>query len=106
MDQQVEEFTFEQNEVYVVDIVISTGEGKPKEGETRTTIFKRAPETQYSLRSTHSRYVLTEVNKRFATMPFNLRSIGDETKARFGILELVKHDMVHPYPVLYEKEGE
>jgi hypothetical protein len=40
-------------------------------------------------------------------MPFNLRSVGsNENEARFGIVELVNHDMVSSYPVLYEKDGE
>ena len=30
-DQKVEEHEFQINEVYAVDVIISTGEGKPKE---------------------------------------------------------------------------
>ena len=43
-ENKVEEFEFGLNEVYAIDIVFSTGEGKPKESEDRTTVYKRAPE--------------------------------------------------------------
>ena len=46
-EQKLETYTFEQNEVYSVDICFSTGEGKPKEKEARTTIFKRAIDNNY-----------------------------------------------------------
>lgn len=36
----------------------------------------------------------------------NSRSFEDETKARLGVIECAKHDLVEPYPVYYEKEGE
>ena len=39
LDQKVEEFEFEANEVYCVDVCMSTGEGKPKDSEERTCVF-------------------------------------------------------------------
>ena len=45
---------FEQHEVYAVDILISTGEGKAKEHETRTTVYKRTDMT-YALKMKASR---------------------------------------------------
>lgn len=41
-EQKVENRTFEVNEVYCIDIAMSSGEGKPRETEARTTVFKRA----------------------------------------------------------------
>jgi len=38
-------------------------------------------------------------------MAFTLRAL-DEKKRRIGITEIVKHDLLDSYPVLYEKEGE
>merc|ERR1712084_87029 len=43
-EQMVDEFEFELNEVYCIDIVISSGEGKGKETEIRNTVYKRAVE--------------------------------------------------------------
>lgn len=105
VEQKVDEFTFEEGEVYTVDIVMSTGEGKAKEVESRTTIFKRAPEGAYNLKLKASRYVMSEINKKFPVLPFTLRSL-DEKQGKMGIIECLKHDLVHPYPVLYEKPGE
>ena len=36
--------TFEAHETYAIEIAFTTGEGKAKETETRTTVFKRQPE--------------------------------------------------------------
>ena len=33
VDSKVEDVTFEENEVYTMEVVMSTGEGKPKENE-------------------------------------------------------------------------
>jgi len=105
LDQKVEEFTFEENEVYSLDIVMSSGEGKAKETETKTTIYKRSPDTNYLLKLKAARYVLNEINNRFATFPFCIRAL-DETRGKFGIVECLNHGLVQPYPVLYEKPGE
>lgn len=105
-DQQVEEFKFEQNEVYSVDIVMSTGDGKTREGEGRTTIYKRSPDGSYNLKMKAARALMTEVNKRFTTMPFTLRATSDEKNARLGITEMLTHGLVDPLPVVYEREGE
>jgi len=104
-DQKVDEFTFEEYEVYAIDIVMSTGEGRPRETNARTTIYKRAVDQSYLLKIKASRYVFNEINSRFATFPFTLRAL-DEKRAKLGIVECVNHDLVHPYPVLFEKAGE
>jgi len=105
LEHKVEEFEFEENQVYTIDIVVSTGEGKARETELRTTIFKRAVDQNYLLKMKASRYVYNEITKRFPTFPFTLRAL-DEKTARLGITECLKHDLVHPYPVLFEKAGE
>lgn len=45
---------FEVHEVYGVDVLISTGDGKAKEGESRTTVYKRTEQT-YALKMKASR---------------------------------------------------
>eukprot|EP01101_Sappina_pedata_P001878 TRINITY_DN1197_c0_g1_i1.p1 TRINITY_DN1197_c0_g1~~TRINITY_DN1197_c0_g1_i1.p1 ORF type:complete len:384 (+),score=226.38 TRINITY_DN1197_c0_g1_i1:77-1228(+) len=104
-EHRVEEFTFEENEVYAVDIVISTGEGKAKENESKTTIYKRAVEQSYNLKLKAARYVYSEISTRFQTYPFTVRAFTDN-RAKFGIVECLSHGLVQPYPVLYEKPGE
>jgi len=104
-EQQVPEATLNKNDVFAIDIVMSTGEGKPKQMEDRTTVFKRNVEEKYSLKMKASRAFFSEVNQRFPTMPFTLRA-GDERAWRMGVVECVKHDLFIEYPVLYEKPEE
>mmetsp|Transcript_38665 Transcript_38665/g.98100 ORF Transcript_38665/g.98100 Transcript_38665/m.98100 type:complete len:391 (+) Transcript_38665:76-1248(+) len=105
-DQKVDEFEFEMNEVYCIDVVMSTGEGKGKETEVRHTVYKRAPEVTYMLKTQKARQFLSEVNKRFPALPFSLRSIEDEQVARVGVSEAKRHELLEEYPVLKEKDGE
>lgn len=105
LEQKVEEFEFEENEVYCIDIVMSTGEGKTKETDLKPTIFKRALDQNYSLKMKASQYLFKEINNRFPTFPFALRAF-DESRAKLGITECLKHDLVFTYPVLAEKQGE
>ena len=60
----------------------------------------------YQLKMKASRAFLNEVEKNYNLMPFTLRSFENETQARLGVIECAKHDLVEPYPVYYEKEGE
>jgi len=52
-----------------------------------------------------SRKIFNEINTKSPSLPFNIR-ILEEKHARFGLSELEKHGLIHPYPVLYEREGE
>lgn len=105
-DQHVEDFTFENNTAFVLDVIISTGEGKPKESEVRTTVYQRALETTYSLKLKSSRAFLSEVNRRFPTLLFSLRSFADQRNARVGVSECLNHNMLYSFPVLTEKPGD
>ncbi|XP_071485577.1 proliferation-associated protein 2G4-like [Diadema antillarum] len=107
-EEQLREHTkcaFEVHEVYAVDVLVSTGDGKAKEKDRRTTVYKRTTET-YQLKMRTSRVFFSELTNRFTTMPFPLRAFEDEAKARMGIVECLNHNLVEPYAVLYEKEGE
>lgn len=35
-----------------------------------------------------------------------LRAFEDESKARLGVVECAKHELLQPFTVLHEKEGE
>merc|ERR1712038_1636656 len=88
------------------DVVMSTGEGKGKETELRNTVYKRAVETSYSLKTQKARQFISEVNRRFPALPFTLRAIEDEQVARVGVSEANRHELLDEYPVLKEKEGQ
>lgn len=100
-----EKSSFELHEVYAIDVLVSTGEGVGREMETRTTVFKKSNET-YMLKMKASRALLTEVSSKCGTMPFSLRNLEDEKKARMGVVECVSHKLLEPFHVLYEKPSE
>ena len=105
VDQKVEDVEFETHEVYALDCVFSTGDGKPRASESRTTVFKRALDVQYKLKRKSSRYLFGQIANQFATLPFTLRAIEDSTQAKAGIIECVKSELLTEYPVLIEKAG-
>ncbi|XP_020571748.1 ERBB-3 BINDING PROTEIN 1-like [Phalaenopsis equestris] len=105
-DTRVDDAEFEENEVYAVDIVTTTGEGKPKLlDEKQTTIYKRAVDKNYHLKLKASRFIFSEINQKFPIMPFSARAL-EEKRARLGLVECVNHDLLQPYPVLHEKPGD
>ncbi|DBA65948.1 hypothetical protein WJX79_005753 [Trebouxia sp. C0005] len=111
-EHKVEDGEFEENEVYAIDIVVSTGEGKPKiVDEKQTTVYKRALDMVYSLKMKASRTVFKEINTRFPALPFTFRELEgtssrEASSSRLGIVECLSHGLLHPYPVMYEKSGE
>ncbi len=94
----------EVHEVYAIDVLVTTGDGKVKERDTRTTIFKKT-EIVYNLKMKASRALYSQVESKFSPMPFTLRAFEEEGKARMGIVECLNHKVMEPYPVLYEREG-
>jgi curved DNA binding protein len=104
--EKVDEFEFEMNEVYCIDVVMSTGEGKGKETELRNTVYKRAVDVAYSLKTQKARQFISEVQKRFPVLPFSLRAVEDEQVARVGVSEAKRHELLDEYPVLKEKDGQ
>eukprot|EP00933_Yihiella_yeosuensis_P032690 TRINITY_DN26315_c0_g1_i1.p1 TRINITY_DN26315_c0_g1~~TRINITY_DN26315_c0_g1_i1.p1 ORF type:complete len:406 (+),score=117.68 TRINITY_DN26315_c0_g1_i1:81-1220(+) len=105
-DEKVEEFEFELNEVYSIDVVMSTGEGKSKETELRHTVYKRQVENAYVLKTQKARQFISEIGRRFPVLPFSLRQIEDEQVARIGVSEAKRHELLEEYPVLKEKDNE
>merc|ERR1712139_541862 len=67
--------------------------------------FKRAVDQNYQLKMKASRYIFNEINQKYPTIPFSIREF-DEQRARMGVVECIKHELLTPYPVLYEKPGE
>ncbi|CAN0927827.1 ERBB-3 BINDING PROTEIN 1 [Linum grandiflorum] len=105
-ETRVDDVEFGENEVYAVDIVTSTGEGKPKLlDEKETTIYKRAVDKNYHLKMKASRFIFSEISQNFPIMPFSARAL-EEKRARLGLVECVNHELLQPYPVLHEKPGD
>jgi curved DNA binding protein len=104
--QDMEKCEFEQYEVYAIDVLISSGEGKARDMDNRTTIYKKNDEIVYQLKLKASRAFFSDADKRFGTMPFTLRAFDEEKKAKMGVVECEKHNLMKPFPVLFEREGE
>lgn len=118
-DHKVDIRDFEHGDVYGIDVIVSTGEGKPKEAELKPTVFKRAIETTYKLKTDSSRKLLSVVEHNFFNFPFSMNSFDNpenvkttkpieniKTVAKIGLSECVNHELFNPYPVMTEKKGE
>lgn len=105
LEEKLPECTFEQYEVFAVDVAMSSGDGNARPGTMRTTVFKRNVEQQYQLKVQASRALLAEVDKNFPTLPFTMRHLNDVRKARLGLQECVAHGLLQPYPSLHEHSG-
>uniref|UniRef100_M4BP53 Peptidase M24 domain-containing protein n=1 Tax=Hyaloperonospora arabidopsidis (strain Emoy2) TaxID=559515 RepID=M4BP53_HYAAE len=106
VENRTPKVTFEPNEVYTIDVCYTTGSDKPVTSERRTTVFKRQVDKQYRLKMKASRYVFKEINHKFPTMPFTIRAFEDESQARMGVVECVKHDLLQAYPILEGRSGD
>jgi curved DNA binding protein len=104
--QAVESWDFERGQVIHMDVFVSSGEGKPKLNEMRSTIYKRQLQNMYNLKIQKSRAFFTESTKRCPAMPFSLRAFEDQIGAKVGVRECVEHDLLQEFPVVIEKEGE
>ncbi|CUG02068.1 aminopeptidase, putative [Bodo saltans] len=104
-EQLVHEYPIESAQVWALDIAFTTGKGKLKERDARPSIFKVTLDNTYTAKMESARELAREVDTRFQTFPFGVRNL-ETKKARLGLSEMVKHGMVSPYPVLFEKDGE
>ena len=73
--------------------------------DSKTTIYKKTDEI-YQLKMKASRVLFSDIEKKFGNMAFTLRSLESEQKARMGVVECVKHKLLEPYGVLYDKDTE
>merc|ERR1712154_602030 len=104
-ERKVAEFSFEEHQVFGIDIMMSSGRGKAVDRGERTTIYKRNVEIEYPLKMKTSRELLKCINKQYPTFPFTMRNF-ESSRSRLGITECVRTDIVQPYPILSEKNGE
>lgn len=118
-DQKVDQRNFEHGDVFALDVIISSGEGKPKETSIKTSIYKRALETTYKLKTESGRKLLSVIESNFHTFPWTTAAFDNEdsiklktpiqnlkTTMKMGLVECVKNELIHPYPVLSEKKGD
>ena len=104
-DQKVEEQEFAIHDVFDFEVMVSSGEGKPKELDVRCTIYKRALDQVYNLKVKQSRQFYNEVLNKYPSFCFSLNAFEDELSAKLGVKECLQHDLLVPYPVMADKQG-
>ena len=108
-EHRVEDAEFCVGEVYAIDMVVSSGDGRSKVlDEKQTTVYKRDLAVDYLVKGGAARKVMGEVNKRFASTPFSIRALTSAKpgEIRLGLAECVQHGLLLPYPVLHEKSAQ
>lgn len=67
------EFTLEHNEVYSLNIMLSSGEGKVKDSEHKAMVYQRNVNKSYALKMKSSRQAYSEINAKHTVFPFAMR---------------------------------
>lgn len=104
--QKCEIYEFHPGDVFGLEIFISTGSGKPKQSELKTTIYKRRVENTYLLKSDKARGFLKQVNNKYPSLPFSLRAFDDQTMVRIGVKHCIDHDLIEAFTVVEEEKSE
>jgi len=91
----------EENEVYAMDILLSTGNSKlVRKGDTY--IYKRNNELRVPLRLTSSKHSLQLFNNK----PFPLSMIDCTVRDKFGLKECIEKKLLEQYPVVGDRSDE
>ncbi|KAJ9459110.1 ERBB-3 BINDING PROTEIN 1 [Diplonema papillatum] len=103
--QDVEPVTFGENEVWHVDVVMSTSHNRLHVAECPVTIYKRN-DILLAPRIKAAHYVLKSVRQKFLCFPFATGSFDEIAKARLGLQELRRLDMIDPIPAMKTKKAD
>ena len=95
------------NQVFVLDVIVSANpaEGKTKESELRTTVFKRNIDVTYDLKTTMARSFLNEIKNNCHDMGFSIALLENKLEARVGSTQCLKNGHLEPFQVVEEKSG-
>lgn len=96
------ETEFEENEVYAIDILFTSGNGMFHRSGHESTIYKRIPKERASLKLKSSRQALNSLNSRF---PLNIKE-KLTPKLKFGLKECTQKGLIECYPIMEIKKNE
>lgn len=103
---QVDTVKFEEGEVYGLDILVSTGEGKVQASDYRATLYKLTG-NNYNFKMKMSTKMVGELKEKSrGPFPVNIREMEEPARARGGLAEPSNHRVVLKYDIMTEKEGE
>jgi methionine aminopeptidase len=105
-ETDIEEAFVAVNDVYVVDVRVSTGTGHLKIMQERPTVFRRNLEEAYMLRTKLARQALSEVDRRFPTFPFAAGQLTGGAQVRFGLKQAEQASLVEPYIMAREQSAD
>ena len=100
-DYSMREMELEENEVYAIDILMSTGSGKLA-ATGGVDIYKRNHENRVLLKLNSSKETLNLFNKE--RFPISLQN--KNTKVKLGLKECLEKKLLEKYTIVKEKEGE
>lgn len=96
---------FEENEVYAIDILMSTGEGKlNKFADHETNIYKRNHLHKHLLKLKSSKAVLNMFGKE--VFPISTGAKGMDGRTKVGVRDCLEKNLIEPYQCVSDKEGE
>lgn len=79
-EQKVANYEFKVNDVFALDVFVTANseEGRTKESELRTTIFKQIPDANHDVKTKAAKNMLNHVNNNFFGFGFSLNDFEDE----------------------------
>ncbi|KAI9285082.1 peptidase M24, structural domain-containing protein [Umbelopsis sp. AD052] len=89
------EFTLEHNEVYSLNIVLTTGQGRVKDSEHKAMVYQRNVNKSHALKMKASRQAYSEINAKHTVFPFAMSALANN-QARLGLPALLTHGLVTP----------
>ncbi|CDO66750.1 proliferation-associated protein 2g4, putative [Plasmodium reichenowi] len=106
VENKIDDFQIEADDIYIIDVMVTSGDGKIKESDHKTTIYKREVQKNYQLKTNLGRSFINELNKKFPVLPFHVKHLEDQRAALIGIPEALRHNLIKPYSVYTEKKKE
>jgi methionine aminopeptidase len=101
----LENVEFEHNQVFIIDVAVSSGTGRVNVNNLReTTIYKHDFDHYHALKRDASKLTLVAFKNK-GVFPTNIREI-DCPVVRMGLRECISTGVLDMYPVMYEKNGE
>lgn len=101
-DLEKYDFEVEANQVYQLNVVLTTGDGTVKNTEYKPFVYQRDVNKSYQLKMKSARQAYAEVNANHTVFPFATRSLSGNT-ARLGLTSLLHHELITAYPVMKTK---
>ncbi|KAF9578547.1 Proliferation-associated protein 2G4 [Lunasporangiospora selenospora] len=100
-NRPVQDFIFNANEAYTLNVLISSGDGYCSEGLQKPNVFCRNVHQNYNLKLKAARAAFNEISTTFGVFPFATRAL--DTRNRLGVTELATHQLLTPYPMYYTR---